>query len=47
MILKYCVTFQKSRRDDITKLDSRHRMLGFAMLIVFVLLFTPIAMMAY
>jgi len=46
MILK-CVTFQKSRRDDITELDSRRRVLGFVMLIVFVLLFTPIPMMAY
>jgi membrane-associated protease RseP (regulator of RpoE activity) len=33
--------------DDITELDSRRRVLGFVMLIVFVLLFTPIPMMAY
>lgn len=33
--------------DEITELDSRRRVLGFMMLIVFVLLFTPIPMMAY
>ena len=33
--------------DDITPLDEKRRALGYAMLIVFILLFTPIPMVAY
>jgi hypothetical protein len=33
--------------DDITPLDPFRRALGFTMLVVFVLLFTPIPMVAY
>lgn len=33
--------------DDITELDSTRRALGFVMLVVFILLFTPIPMVAY
>jgi len=33
--------------DDITPLDTKRRVLGYIMLIVFVLLFTPIPMVAY
>lgn len=33
--------------DDITELDASRRVLGFVMLVVFILLFTPIPMVAY
>ncbi|HRQ31873.1 MAG TPA: hypothetical protein PLM89_02075 [Anaerolineales bacterium] len=33
--------------DDITELDAPRRVIGYAMLVVFILLFTPIPMIAY
>ena len=33
--------------DDITELDPTRRTIGYTMLVVFVLLFTPILMVAY
>jgi len=47
MILFWLGNVRTQPLDDITELDAPRRALGFVMLIVFVLLFTPIPMVAY
>jgi hypothetical protein len=47
MILFWLGNVRTQPLDDITELDPPRRALGFFMLLVFLLLFTPIPMVAY
>jgi len=47
MILFWLGNVRSQPLDDITELDPTRRAIGYAMLVVFILMFTPIVMVAY
>jgi hypothetical protein len=47
MILFWLGNVRSQPLDDITELDPTRRAIGYAMLIVFILMFTPIVMVPY